>query len=338
MTDLSEFIRNAPKAELHLHIEGTLEPEMMFALAERNGVDTGYANTDAVRAAYRFSNLQEFLDIYYAACNVLVREQDFYDLAWAYLHKAREQNVVHTEIMFDPQSHTSRGVAFETIMAGLTRALDDAQARFGMSSRLIMSFLRHLDEADAERTLDQGLEFRDRITAVGLDSSELGHPPDKFARVFARARDAGFVPVAHAGEEGPPEYVRDSLDVLQARRIDHGVRAMEDPALVQRLSEAGTPLTVCPFSNVRLAVFSGLAQVPIKQMLDAGICATVNSDDPAYFGGYINENLIDTAAALGLSHDEVVTLIGNSFDAALLPPDQIIALHARLELYVNNTA
>ncbi|MCZ6845725.1 MAG: adenosine deaminase, partial [Alphaproteobacteria bacterium] len=235
MTSFDEFICGAPKAELHVHIEGTLEPNLMFALARRNGIDTGYNSADDVRAAYQFGDLQDFLDIYFAAANVLVREQDFYDLAWAYLQKAHSQNVTHTEIMFDPQTHTDRNVAFDTVISGLTCALEDAKAQLGLSTGLIMCFLRHLDEEAAERTLDQGLEHRDKIIAVGLDSSELGHPPEKFARVFARARDEGFLAVAHAGEEGPPANVAASLDILQVRRIDHGVRAIEDPTLVQRL-------------------------------------------------------------------------------------------------------
>ncbi|NKB48677.1 MAG: adenosine deaminase [Alphaproteobacteria bacterium] len=334
MTSLDDFIDGAPKAELHLHIEGTLEPELMFALAQRNGIDTGYETTDNVRAAYDFSNLQDFLDIYYAACDVLVTEQDFYDLAWAYLQKAHAQNIVHAEIMFDPQTHTERGVAFETVITGLTRAMDDATTQLDLSTGLIMSFLRHLDEASAERTLDQGLEHRDKIIAVGLDSSELGHPPEKFARVFARARGEGFLPVAHAGEEGPPANVSDSLDILKVRRIDHGVRAVEDPALVERLAAAEIPLTVCPFSNVRLGVFATLADHPLKAMLAAGLKATVNSDDPAYFGGYLNENFSATAAALDLNRDDVAALIRNSFDAAFLPAADITALHTRLDAYV----
>jgi len=338
VTSLDDFIRGAPKAELHLHIEGTLEPELMFALAERNGIDNGYESAADVRAAYRFGNLQDFLDIYYAAADVLVSEQDFYDLAWAYLQKAREQNVVHAEIMFDPQTHTERGIGFDTVILGLSRALDDARAHLGISTRLIMSFLRHLDESAAERTLDQGLDHRDKIAAVGLDSSELGHPPEKFARVFARARAAGFLAVAHAGEEGPPANVADSLDILQVRRIDHGVRALEDPALVQRLADSETPLTVCPLSNVRLGVFADMAEHPLKAMLAAGLKATVNSDDPAYFGGYINENFLAAAAALDLTQDDVTRLIRNSFDAAFLPAPEIAALHQRLDAYVNSTA
>ena len=338
MTPLDVFIRGAPKPELHVHIEGTLEPELMFALAQRNGVDTGYGSADDVRAAYQFGNLQDFLDIYYAAAQVLVTEQDFYDLAWAYLQKAQSQNVVHAEIMFDPQTHTERGIGFDTVITGLTRALDDAAAELGLSSRLILSFLRHLDEASAERTLDQGLDHRDRITAVGLDSSELGHPPEKFARVFARARAQGFLAVAHAGEEGPPANVAGALDILQVARIDHGVRAIEDPKLVERLADAGVPLTVCPLSNVRLGVFPTMAEHPLKAMLAAGLKATVNSDDPAYFGGYINENFLAATEALDLTQDEVVRLIRNGFDAAFLAEPDIVALHRRLDAYVNSTA
>jgi adenosine deaminase len=333
-----DFIATIPKAELHLHIEGTLEPELMFALGARNGIDTGYGSPDEVRAAYAFGNLQDFLDIYYAGANVLVTEQDFYDLASAYLQKAHAQNVIHAEIMFDPQTHTDRGIAFDTVMAGLTRALDDARIEFGMSAGLILSFLRHLDEASAQCTLDQGLDHRDKIIAIGLDSSELGHPPEKFARVFARARDEGFRVIAHAGEEGPPAYVTDALDILKVARIDHGVRAMEDPALVARLAAAETPLTVCPLSNVRLRVFQTMADLPLKAMLAAGLKATVNSDDPAYFGGYVNENFSAAAAALDLSQDDIITLVRNSFDAAFLPPAEIAALHQRLDAYVKSTA
>ena len=338
MTSLNDFIRSAPKAELHVHIEGTLEPELMFALARRNGIDTGYASADDVRAAYQFGNLQDFLDIYYAAANVLVAEQDFYDLAWAYLQKAQSQNVVRAEIMFDPQTHTDRGIAFDTVILGLSRALNDAKTQLGLSTGLIMSFLRHLDEDAAERTLDQGLEHRDKIIAVGLDSSEIGHPPEKFARVFARARADGFLAVAHAGEEGPPANVSGTLDRLQVARIDHGVRAIEDPALVQRLVDIEMPLTVCPLSNVRLGVFKTMAEHPLKAMLAAGLKATVNSDDPAYFGGYINENFSATAAALDLTRDEIVTLIRNSFEASFLPEPDIAALQQRLDAYLKSTA
>ena len=338
MTSLNDFIRSAPKAELHVHIEGTLEPELMFALARRNGIDTGYASADDVRAAYQFGNLQDFLDIYYAAANVLVAEQDFYDLAWAYLQKAQSQNVVRAEIMFDPQTHTDRGIAFDTVILGLSRALNDAKTQLGLSTGLIMSFLRHLDEDAAERTLDQGLEHRDKIIAVGLDSSEIGHPPEKFARVFARARADGFLAVAHAGEEGPPANVSGTLDILQVARIDHGVRAIEDPALVQRLVDIEMPLTVCPLSNVRLGVFKTMAEHPLKAMLAAGLKATVNSDDPAYFGGYINENFSATAAALDLTRDEIVTLIRNSFEASFLPEPDIAALQQRLDAYLKSTA
>ena len=338
MTSLDDFIGGAPKAELHVHIEGTLEPELMFALAKRNGIDTGYDSPGEVRAAYQFGNLQDFLDIYYAAANVLIGEQDFYDLAWAYLQKAHAQNVVHAEIMFDPQTHTGRGIAFDTVISGLTRAADDAKAKLGLSAGLIMSFLRHLDEEAAERTLDQALDHRDKIIAVGLDSSELGHPPEKFARVFARARAEGFLAVAHAGEEGPPGNVAASVDILQVARIDHGVRAIEDPALVERLVETAMPLTVCPLSNVRLGIFETMAAHPIKAMLAAGLKATVNSDDPAYFGGYINENFLATAAAFDLTRDDVLTLIRNGFDAAFLPARGIAALHQRLDDYLNSTA
>ena len=338
MSSLDNFINGAPMAELHVHIEGTLEPKLMFALATRNGIDTGYGSAGEIRAAYEFGNLQDFLDIYYAAAQVLLNEQDFYDLAWAYLQTAHSQNVIHTEIMFDPQTHTERGIAFDTVIIGLTRALADAKTQLGLSTGLILSFLRHLDEGSAERTLDQGLEHRDKIIAVGLDSSELGHPPKKFARVFARARAEGLLAVAHAGEEGPPANVTDSLDILQVARIDHGVRAIEDPALVQRLVELEMPLTVCPLSTVRLGVYATMAEHPLKAMLAAGLKATVNSDDPAYFGGYINENFASTAAALDLSRNDVATLIRNSFDASFLPEADIAALHQRLDGYLDSNA
>jgi adenosine deaminase len=306
-----------PKAELHLHIEGTLEPELMFELARRNGVRLPYPNAEAVRRAYRFTNLQSFLDVYYQACSVLINERDFYELTAAYLARAREQGVRHAEIFFDPQTHTARGVPLETVVSGIARALAEAE-QCGMTSHLIMCFLRDLSAEDAMATLEQALAHRDVIFGVGLDSAEVGHPPAKFRDVFARAIDAGFRAVAHAGEEGPPEYIWQALDVLGAERIDHGVRCLEDRSLVHRLGTDRIPLTVCPFSNVKLRVVDRLEQHPLATMLEHGLCATVNSDDPAYFGGYVGENLAGVAKALGLDDAALVQLASNSFEASFL--------------------
>jgi len=316
MDDLSGFIAGLPKAELHIHIEGSLEPEMMLALAERNGVALPYADVEAVRLAYRFGNLQDFLDLYYRGMSVLKQERDFYDLAMAYLRRAAAENVRHAEIFFDPQGHTERGIAFKTVIDGLWRALGDGQRELGITASLILCFLRHLDEASAERTLDEALPWRDRIVGVGLDSSEKGHPPSKFQRVFARARGHGLHAVAHAGEEGPADYVRQALDLLKVERIDHGNQALDDPALVARLRREKMPLTVCPLSNLRLCVVTDMAQHPLRRMLDAGLTATVNSDDPAYFGGYITENFLAAQQALGLGKDEIVILARNGFAAS----------------------
>lgn len=317
-SDRAAFIAGLPKAELHLHIEGSLEPELMFTLAQRNHVAIPFASVDEVRAAYAFSNLQDFLDIYYQGMGVLIAEQDFYDLTAAYLARAHADNVRHVEIFFDPQGHTERGVAFETVIAGITRALDDAHARHGITSKLILCFLRHLSEADAEATLDEALPWLGRIDGVGLDSSEVGHPPSKFARVFARARGLGLKIVAHAGEEGPPEYVHEALDILQVDRIDHGNRSLEDPALVARLAAEGICLTVCPLSNLKLCVVDDLSTHPLRTMLDAGLVATVNSDDPSYFGGYVGANYQAVADALDLSKAELVRLARNSFTGSFL--------------------
>ena len=290
----------------------------MFELAQRNGVAIPFGSVDEVRAAYAFSNLQDFLDIYYQGMGVLHREQDFYDLTAAYLARAHADNVRHVEIFFDPQGHTERGIAFETVITGITRALDDAATSYGMTSRLILCFLRHLSEAEAEATLDDALPYLDRIDGVGLDSSEVGHPPAKFERVFARARGLGLKVVAHAGEEGPPEYVHEALDLLKVDRIDHGNRSLEDPALVARLAAEGMTLTVCPLSNLKLCVVGDIADHPLKTMLDAGLKATVNSDDPSYFGGYVNANYQAVADALDLSRDELLTLARNSFTGSFL--------------------
>src|SRR4051812_43429726 len=315
---IETLIKNLPKCELHIHIEGSLEPELMFALARRNGISLPYASVEAVRQAYQFSSLQDFLDIYYQGMSVLVTEQDFYDLAWSYLERARADNVVHVEMFFDPQGHTNRGVAFATVIDGLHRAIADAERLLGIRASLIMCFLRHLDEADAEKTLDAALAFKDKIVGVGLDSSEAGHPPSKFKRVFRRAHDAGFFLSAHAGEEGPPDYVWQALDVLGVGRIDHGNRAMEDPALVGRLAREKTALTVCPLSNLRLRVVDDLAKHPLRRMLDKGLVVTVNSDDPAYFGGYVNQNYRAVSDALKLGRDEIVTIVRNGIQASLM--------------------
>jgi adenine deaminase len=319
--DLAIFARDLPKAELHLHIEGTLEPELMFELARRNGVGLPYESVEEVRRAYVFSDLQSFLNIYYAGCRVLLTEQDFYDLTWAYLTRAAAQGVRHAEIFFDPQTHTDRGVPFETVVTGIHRALEDGRTRLSITSGLILCFLRHLSVEAAMRTLDEVLPYREWILAVGLDSSEVGHPPVKFRGVYDRAREAGLLAVAHAGEEGPPAYVWEALDVLKVRRIDHGVRSIEDAQLVSRLVEEQIPLTVCPLSNVKLRVFPNLKSHNLKQLLDRGLLVTVNSDDPAYFGGYVADNFQASAAALDLSREQQLKLARNSFVASFLPDE-----------------
>ncbi len=326
---LASFIRDLPKAELHIHIEGSLEPELMFALAERNRISLPFGSVEEVREAYDFTSLQSFLDIYYAGARVLQTEADFYDLTWAYLQKCREQNVRHSEIFFDPQTHTERGIAFATVISAIRRALADAERQWGLTSRLILCFLRHLSADAAMHTLEEALPFKHWIAAVGLDSSEVGHPPEKFTAVFDRARTEGFLSVAHAGEEGPPEYIWQALDLLRVSRIDHGVRCIEDQRLVDRLREEQTPLTVCPLSNVKLRVFDRLAEHNLKRLLDLGLCITVNSDDPAYFGGYIEENFIETQKALDLDYNDLYRLARNSFQASFLTPaDKQKHLHA----------
>jgi len=317
---LRGLLQRMPKAELHLHIEGTLEPELIFALAERNGVALAWPSIEALRAAYAFTDLQSFLDIYYAGASVLQTEQDFHDMAWAYLQRARADNVRHAEIFFDPQTHTARGVPIAAVIGGLHRALADARAQWGISGALILCFLRHLPEADAFEVLEQALPYRDKFIGVGLDSSERGHPPEKFARVFARCRELGLHLVAHAGEEGPPAYIRSALDDLQVERIDHGVRCLEDAELVARLARERMPLTVCPLSNVKLCVFGSMAEHNLPQLLEAGLAVTVNSDDPAYFGGYVNDNFVAAFEALPLSREHARQLARNSFDAAFLDP------------------
>jgi adenosine deaminase len=315
---LPALLQAMPKAELHIHIEGSLEPELIFALARRNGVALAYPDVTSLRAAYDFTDLQSFLDIYYAGASVLRTAQDFEDMAWAYFERAAADNVRHAEIFFDPQTHTERGVRIATVVEGLARAQARAQARLGVSSALILCFLRHLSEEAAFETLEEALALRDRFVGVGLDSSERGHPPEKFARVFARCGELGLHRVAHAGEEGPPAYVTTALDVLQVERIDHGVRCLEDPALVARLARERVPLTVCPLSNVKLCVFPRLADHNLRRLLDAGLKATVNSDDPAYFGGYVNRNFTETFAALPLDAGHAYRLARASFDASFL--------------------
>jgi len=318
MNDTHDLIKRLPKCELHIHIEGSLEPELMFALARRNGIRLPYDSVEAVRQAYRFGNLQDFLDIYYQGMSVLITEQDFYDLAFAYLRRAQADNVRHVEMFFDPQGHTARGVGFATVINGLHRAIADADRDLGVKASLIMCFLRHLDEADAQRTLDSALVFRDKIVGVGLDSSESGHPPGKFKNVFARAREAGLFVTAHAGEEGPPSYVWEALDVLGVERIDHGNRSLEDEVLVGRLARERMALTVCPLSNLRLRVVDDLVHHPLRRMMDKGLMITVNSDDPAYFGGYVNDNYRAVSDALRLGRDEIVAIVRNGIRASLM--------------------
>ncbi|MEN8207199.1 MAG: adenosine deaminase [Pseudomonadota bacterium] len=322
MANLDSLIHDLPKAELHLHIEGTLEPELMLELARRNNIPLKFNSVDEVRAAYRFDDLQSFLDIYYEGARVLRQEQDFYDLTWAYLTRVHGENVRHVEIFFDPQTHTDHGLAFKTVVSGIHKALEDAGTKLGISSRLILCFLRHLSEEAAFHTLKQALHYKDWITAIGLDSSERNHPPAQFRRVFQKGREEGLLAVAHAGEEGPPEYIREALELLQVKRIDHGVRCMEDAKLVKRLVTEQIPLTVCPLSNVKLRVFDTLEQHNLKQLLDAGLCVTVNSDDPAYFGGYLEQNYLECRHALNLSRNDLVKLAENSFRASFLDEEE----------------
>ncbi len=330
---LPDLLRRMPKAELHIHIEGSLEPELIFELARRNGVSLPFASVDQLRAAYAFTDLQSFLDIYYAGASVLLKEVDFFDMGMAYFKRAAADHVVHAELFFDPQTHTDRGVPMATVVNGLARACHVAQRDLGVSGALILCFLRHLSEEAAFDTLAQALPFRNLLVGVGLDSGERGNPPEKFARVFVRCRELGLRLVAHAGEEGPPAYIWSALDVLKVDRIDHGVRCMEDPALVARLAADRMPLTVCPLSNVKLCVFATLAEHPLGAMLDAGLCATLNSDDPAYFGGYINQNFVDTFAALPqLTVRHAYTLARNSIEASFIPSAERERLVAALDL------
>ena len=308
-----EFIKKVPKAELHLHIEGTLEPEHMFELAKRNNVSIPYNNVEEVKSAYNFKNLDSFLNIYYQGSKVLIHEKDFFDLTWAYILKCKEDNIVHTEIFFDPQTHLDRGISFDIVINGISKALDKANLEFGLTSKIIMCFLRHLDEESGFKVLDQALKYKNKIVGVGLDSSELGNPPKKFEKLFQKARDEGFLTVAHAGEEGPPEYIWDSINLLKVKRIDHGVQSLKDEKLVDLLIKEQIPLTVCPLSNIKLCVFDKIENHNLKKMLNKGLRVMVNSDDPAYFGGYLNKNLTETQLALDLSLEEIKTLIINSF-------------------------
>lgn len=313
-----QLINSIPKAELHLHIEGSFEPELMLEIADRNNISLPYKSVEALQKAYSFNNLQEFLDIYYQGAQVLLTEEDFYDLTVAYFLKCKAQNVVYSEIFFDPQTHTDRGVKFDTAIIGIKSAMDKVEQELGIKSKLIMCFLRHLDEESAFKTLAQAMDYREWITGVGLDSSELGHPPSKFARVFNKARDAGFKILAHAGEEGPPEYIWEALDILKIDRLDHGNRCMEDPELVDRLAKEQMALTLCPLSNKELQVCPDLRNYPLKEMMKRGLKCTINSDDPAFFGGYVNENFHALHEAIGLTNEEVVTLAKNSFEASFL--------------------
>lgn len=334
----SPFIQRLPKAELHLHIEGTLEPEQMLAIARRNRVSLPFASADEAKAAYRFSNLQSFLHIYYRTMSVLLTERDFYELTCSYLDRASAQNVRHVEISFDPQAHVARGVAMASVCRGIRRGLEYGRQRHGITSRLIMCFLRHLDEAGALATLEEALPFRDWIYAVGLDSGELGNPPRKFARAFERARLAGFARVAHAGEEGPPQYVREALDLLRVQRVDHGNRALEDPELTVELAHRNIPLTICPLSNQKLQVVSDLSQHPLRKMLDAGLKVTLNSDDPAFFGGYVNENYQAMQDFLGMDEETLGLIARNSFEASFIDHRRRAELLAELDAYMRQHA
>ena len=322
MSKIIEFIKKSPKAELHLHIEGTLEPDHLFKLAKKNNVQIPFSNLDEIKSAYNFKNLESFLNIYYQGSKVLIKEQDFFDLTWAYALKCKENNVVHTEIFFDPQTHVNRGIDFNVVINGIYKALQKAKKEFGLTSEIIMCFLRHLDEESAFKILDCALIHKDKIIGVGLDSSEIGNPPRKFERVFKKAIEKGFLTVAHAGEEGPPEYIWEALNFLKVKRIDHGVQCLKDEKLVQKLRNDQTPLTVCPLSNIKLCVFNKLNDHNLKKMLNEKLMVMINSDDPAYFGGYINQNLIESQIALDLSIKEIKTLIINSFKSSFLKEEK----------------
>ena len=337
MSEISHnWLKELPKIELHLHIEGTLEPELLFKLAKRNSVQLPFNSIDEVKKAYQFSNLQDFLDIYYQGAEVLLLKQDFYDLTWAYLLMCKVQNVIHVEPFFDPQTHTSRGVPFETVVNGISEALADAKEKLGITSRLIMCFLRHLSEESAIETLKSSKQFSDAIYGVGLDSAEMGNPPEKFVNVFNQAKDMGYKLVAHAGEEGPASYIWSSLDVLNVQRIDHGIRAIDDPDLMLRLIETQMPLTICPLSNVKLRVFDNMASHTILDMLDLGVCVTVNSDDPSYFGGYMTENFLALYDSLGLTKDQATRLVKNSIDASFAEESRKKELYNLLQTYTSD--
>ncbi|MBL4709267.1 MAG: adenosine deaminase [Flavobacteriales bacterium] len=321
-TELKYLIEQLPKAELHLHLEGSFEPELMFEIAKRNQLKIKFESVEEVKEAYKFNNLQEFLDIYYEGAGVLLKEQDFFDLTWAYLTKVHSQNVVHVEVFFDPQTHTERGVPFETVLLGIYKALEKGQHDLNISFCLIMSYLRHLSEESAFKTLEQSLAFKDLIDGIGLDSSEVGNPPEKFEKVFKASAEAGYKLCAHAGEEGPASYIWGALDLLKVDRIDHGNRCLEDEALVERLAEEQMPLTLCPLSNLELKVIDRLEDYPLREMMKKGLLVTLNSDDPSYFGGYMNENFIQTALAIKLSRDEIITLAKNAFDASWLTEEE----------------
>jgi adenosine deaminase len=333
---MEKFIHALPKIELHLHIEGSLEPELMFDLARRNQVSIPFSSADEVRAAYEFSDLQSFLDIYYQGANVLVEEQDFFDLCWAYLLRCQQDNVQHTEIFFDPQTHTDRGISFDTVINGLHRALEQGRNELGITSHLIMCFLRHLDQTSAFATLEQALPHRDKIIAVGLDSAEAGNPPEKFQLVFEAALEAGFLTVAHAGEEGPPSYINDAISLLKVSRIDHGVRCVEDADLVQQLITSRMPLTVCPLSNIKLCVFDDMQQHNIVDLLRQGLCVTVNSDDPAYFGGYMTDNFEALCAAHSISLDEIARFSFNAIEASFASAERKHQLNENLQEFLHS--
>jgi len=336
-SNIEEFIKNIPKAELHIHIEGSFEPELMFEIAKRNNIKIKYQSPEELKKAYSFNNLQEFLDIYYQGASVLITEDDFYDLTWAYLKKANSQNVIHAEIFFDPQTHTSRGVSFNTVVDGINRALQDGKTKLGISSKLIMCFLRDLDENYALQTLDEAVKYKNIITAVGLDSAEIGNPPSKFEKVFKKAINNGFLTVAHAGEEGPSEYIWESIKLLKVSRIDHGNHCLDDNKLVDELVRIKMPLTVCPLSNYKLKVDPILTKHPLKIMMDKGLLVSVNSDDPAYFGGYINENFIAIAKALNLSKDDIYQLVINSFESSFVRNQDKQKMIEKAKIYYNKS-
>jgi len=333
-SSIERFIAGMPKAELHLHLEGSFEPELMFEIAKRNQIKIDYSNIAELKKAYKFNNLQEFLDIYYTGAKVLTKEVDFYDLTWAYLQKVHAQNVVHVEVFFDPQTHTERDISFDTVIRGIYKALKEGNEKLGITFRLIMCFLRHLDETSAFKTLDQALPYKNWISGIGLDSSEMGNPPSKFVRVFAKAREEGFLVVAHAGEEGPAEYIEEALDLLKVVRIDHGNNCLDDEVLVARLARSQVPLTLCPLSNLELKVVKDLKNHPLVEMMEKGLLVTVNSDDPAYFGGYMNENYLGVARALDLSREQLAELAKNGFRASWLPEGEKNKNIQKIELYL----